>query len=513
MPTPIVVPKLNENDDEVIVVELAVDAYVTPGQPLLSVETSKVVQEIEAEVAGFILWRVRIGDRVSVLSDVGWVFATEEERDAWSADRKPAEVAEATGSESRIATEPARRLAEQLGVSLDDVPAAGIVRESDVRAFAERTRPEEAPAAPAEPQTGKLSDGLRERLRNEPDAIKQLPSAEKVALYREYGAAIGEGVTMGRGALIDAEYVEIGDETAIGEDVLVRARRFSVGQLGQIGATCRFFCRDFVAGDVVTLRWNVVVVDGQGGIHDCHVGDLSFIAYDTYLNTDRDVRLGERVCLSPGARIYTHRKWLEALDGYPFSYAPVTIDERCWLGPGSLILPGVVLEAEVTVMANSVVASNVPRGALVGGVPAAVVKKRQKQELDPAHRDALLAEILGGNREALAVLGWALERGEGEGVWSGSLAGNGIRCRVLVVRDAAGVALPAGERAVLIAWRNGQVVEPDSGLTVFDLEAKTVRGVRDGASDVVRHLLFKYGMVFEPRLWRFGARLDQQAYR
>ena len=50
MPTPIVVPKLNENDDEVIVVELA-DGYVHLGQALFAVETSKAVQEVEAEAA------------------------------------------------------------------------------------------------------------------------------------------------------------------------------------------------------------------------------------------------------------------------------------------------------------------------------------------------------------------------------------------------------------------------------------------------------------------------------
>ena len=274
------------------------------------------------------------------------------------------------------------------------------------------------------------------------------------------------------------------DDTAIAEDVLVRARRFSVGELGQIGANCRFFCRDFVAGDVVTLRWNVAVVDGQGGIHDCYVGHLSFIAYDTYLNTDRDVHLGERVCLSPGARIYTHRKWLEALDGYPYSYAPVTIGERCWLGPGTLILPGVILEPEVTVMANSVVASNAPRGALIGGIPASVIKKRQRQELDPAHRDALLAEILGGNREALEVMGWAVERDEdGGAVWFGSTSSD-ARCRVLAVEDASGLGDLDDQRVVFIACRNGQAVEPSAGLTVFDLETKTVRGMQIGRAHV-----------------------------
>jgi acetyltransferase-like isoleucine patch superfamily enzyme len=263
--------------------------------------------------------------------------------------------------------------------------------------------------------------------------------------------------------------------------VLVRARRLSIGQLGQVGANCRFFCRDFVAGDVVTLRWNVAVVDGQGGIHDCRLGDLCFIAYDTYLNTDRDVTLGERVCLSPGARIYTHRKWLEALDGYPFSYAPVSIGERSWLGPGALILPGVELDAEVTVMANSVVASNAPRGALLGGVPASVVKREQRADLSASQRAAIVREIFEGNAEALAVLGWKLQ--------DGILTNGQIETPVAV----------DGRRITV-------------GETVFDLDARRVMGPRNAATDVIRHLLFKYGHGFEPRLWRYGARLDETEY-
>jgi len=483
MPTPIVVPKLNENDDEVVVVELA-DGYVQSGQPLFSVETSKAVQEVEAEADGFVLWAAQVGDRVAVLAELGWLFATEEERDAWGAERPALETRPPAPGE-RLATEPARKLAAELGVSIANVPAAGIVRESDVRAFA--AAPE--PTAVEEPSVGRLSEELRERLRADGAVIAALSSDEKVALYREHGAAIGERVTIGRGTLIDAAFVELGADTAIGEDVVVRARRFAIGELGQVGASCRFFCRDFVAGDVVTLRWNVAVVDGQGGIHDCRIGDLCFVAYDTYLNTDRDVTLGERVCLSPGARLYTHRKWLEALDGYPFSYAPVSIGERSWLGPGSLILPGVVLDAEVTVMANSVVASNAPKGALLGGVPATVVKRTQRADLDHGHRAAVVREIFEGNTEALAVLGWMLvPEGAAAGGWSGRLTG-------------------PQEAQVVVDSRTVAV-----GETVFDLDARTVQGPRNGATDVIRHLLFKYGHVFEPRLWRFGARLDETTY-
>jgi acetyltransferase-like isoleucine patch superfamily enzyme len=477
VPEPVVVPKLNENDDEVVVVSLT-EGAVSRGQVLFEVETSKAVQEVESEADGFPRWAAAVGDHVAVLSTIGWLFPTEAERDAWSGAAPAVPDTAVPDTESRPATEPARRLAAELGVSLDDVPGTGIIRESDVRAL--KAVPDTG-AVSGTQGAGRLSDELRARIAMDAAAIAALTSDEKVALYRGHGAEIGERVTIGARTLIDAEFVEIGDDTSIGEDVIVRARRFSIGQLGQIGASCRFFCRDFVAGDVVTLRWNVAVVDGQGGIHDCRIGDLCFIAYDTYLNTDRDVTLGERVCLSPGARIYTHRKWLEALDGYPFSYAPVSIGERSWLGPGALILPGVELDAEVTVMANSVVASNAPRGALLGGVPASVVKREQRADLSASQRAAIVREILEGNAESLAVLGWKLQDG---------ILTNGKT-----------------ETPVAVDGRRITV-----GETVFDLDARRVTGPRNAATDVIRHLLFKYGHALEPRLWRYGARLDQTEY-
>lgn len=481
MSEPIVVPKLNENDDEVVVVSLAAGP-VSRGQVLFEVETSKAVQEVEAEADGWPQWSVAVGDHVAVLATIGFLFPTETEAEGTIVPVSDTATNVPPLAGERPVTEPARKLAAELGISLDEVPGTGIIRESDVRAVEAARVSEGHSVSETDPEGGRLSDELRARLKSDPGSVRDLSSKEKLALYREHGAEIGERVTIGARALIDAEFVEIGDDTSIGEDVLVKARRFTIGELGQIGANCRFFCRDFVAGDVVTLRWNVAVVDGQGGIHDCRVGDLCFIAYDTYVNTDRDVTLGERVCLSPGARIYTHRKWLEALDGYPFSYAPVTVGDRSWLGPGALVLPGIDLAAEVTVMANSVVASNAPRGALLGGVPATVVKREQRAELSAAQKAAIVKEIFEGNAEALAKLGWTLE--------DGTLSDGATDTRI----DIDGRRITVGE-------------------TTFDLDERRVTGPRTPAADVIRHLLFKYGHAFEPRLWRYGARPDETDYR
>jgi hypothetical protein len=117
------------------------------------------------------------------------------------------------------------------------------------------------------------------------------------------------------------------------------------------------------------------------------------------------------------------------------------------------------------------------------------VKRTQRSDLDPAHRTAVVREIFEGNTEALAVLGWTLVPEEAAaGGWSGRLTG-------------------PQEAQVVVGSRTVSV-----GETVFDLDARTVQGPRNGATDVIRHLLFKYGHVFEPRLWRFGARLDETNY-
>ena len=78
MGEPVVVPKLNENDDEVVVVALS-EGPVARGKVLFEVETSKAVQEVEAEADGWPRWTVSVGDHVPVLSMIGWLFPTEVE--------------------------------------------------------------------------------------------------------------------------------------------------------------------------------------------------------------------------------------------------------------------------------------------------------------------------------------------------------------------------------------------------------------------------------------------------
>ncbi len=81
--------------------------------------------------------------------------------------------------------------------------------------------------------------------------------------------------------------------------------------------------------------------------------------------------------------------WIGDTDGHPSDLArreagaqidegdirPVTIEDFVWVGNGSHVLKGVTLGRGCVVAAGSVVAKDVPPGALAMGVPARIVKQ------------------------------------------------------------------------------------------------------------------------------------------
>jgi len=59
---------------------------------------------------------------------------------------------------------------------------------------------------------------------------------------------------------------------------------------------------------------------------------------------------------------------------------PVTIGDGCWLGVGSVILPGTTLGRNVAVAAGAVVRGSFPDHCLIGGVPARVLRRHHGDE-------------------------------------------------------------------------------------------------------------------------------------
>ena len=83
----------------------------------------------------------------------------------------------------------------------------------------------------------------------------------------------------------------------------------------------------------------------------------------------RLISIGDEATISDYVQIVCHDASSNRRTGLTW-VAPVTIEERAFVGAGSIILPGVTVGRDSVVAAGSVVASDVPPFSVVAGVPA-----------------------------------------------------------------------------------------------------------------------------------------------
>ena len=121
----------------------------------------------------------------------------------------------------------------------------------------------------------------------------------------------------------------------------------------------------------------------------CEYGVNVRIGAGTFVNAgcvfldSAEIRIGSRVLLGPGVQLLTpshpvrarERIVADAADGrapYRTTAAPITIGDECWIGAGTIVLPGVSIGDGVTVGAGSLVTRDIPAGVLAYGHPCTV---------------------------------------------------------------------------------------------------------------------------------------------
>jgi len=62
--------------------------------------------------------------------------------------------------------------------------------------------------------------------------------------------------------------------------------------------------------------------------------------------------------------------WLKRID------RPIKIGKHVWIGTGAIIIGGIIIEDYAVVAAGSLITKNIPKGAIVGGNPAKIIKFR-----------------------------------------------------------------------------------------------------------------------------------------
>jgi len=169
---------------------------------------------------------------------------------------------------------------------------------------------------------------------------------------------LGNNVKVGDNITINvSERLIIGDRSIIGDHFIIEGRDIKLGTEFWSGHHCQ------IGGGSCFEKRSMLRVG-----YWCHLGNFSFI------NTSRQVKIGNEVGMGTGTKIYTHGAYLSFLDGFPVEFGPITIGDHVWL-PGATVLSNVEIGDNVVVGVGAIITKDIPAGSLAVGTPARVIKE------------------------------------------------------------------------------------------------------------------------------------------
>ena len=335
------VPRENVNDDTVRLVRwlVADGAELRPGMPVVELETSKSVVEVEATAAGRLRILLQAGVQVPV-GDVLGVIGGDGHASGVGAPATP-QTLPVTNATSPAAASPAqtgpstvsakaRRLMEEHGIDAAVFAHLPLVRESDVQAHLA------APQIPTPPVVARHS-------------------TDHVADHAADKAWQPKGLW--------------GDAARASTD-----RGVSVGWLA-----FNYLWRNWLLGNLVKVapRGVINVLHRWRGVRmgaDCFIDPAAILetAYPENITIGNDVRV------TAGSIIMTHIKpphYLRDKGYVPVVLKPVVLEDHCFIGVNAVVMPGVTVGRASVVGSGAVVTADVPPLTMVAGNPARIIKR------------------------------------------------------------------------------------------------------------------------------------------
>jgi serine acetyltransferase len=121
--------------------------------------------------------------------------------------------------------------------------------------------------------------------------------------------------------------------------------------------------------------------NGQRG--EIRIGHNVTLNTGTHLVAFESITIGSDTLIGEYCSIRDANHGIESLDELtrkqPHTASKITIGSNVWIGRGCCILKGVTIGDGAVIAANSVVTKDVPALAIVGGVPAKLIKVRGQQ--------------------------------------------------------------------------------------------------------------------------------------
>ncbi|NHJ14709.1 MAG: hypothetical protein EAX95_13600 [Candidatus Thorarchaeota archaeon] len=310
---------------------------------------------------------------------------------------------------------------------------------------------------------------------------------------------IGNNSRIAREVLIKGGDIRIGESVSIREQSTIHVtKKFNLEDHSNINPYCRIAGRDIdIGSNFRMLTWASIgggsCFEAQSKLRigtDGHLGEFSMI------NTAEEVHIGDEVGIGMRSAIFTHGAYQSFLDGYPVTFGPVKIGDKCWL-PQAVVLPNVTIGKGTVVATGSLVNKDLPEYSLAGGVPAKVIRpgafstppeRALQDELMKSFLDRMakiLLDVFGEDNTGRKCDGWVF-RG-GKALWYfDELAESSFEEENFNKGDTV-IALTADKNAM-------KLMENDAFFIILD--TRTLVGNADELSHRVLNQFRRYGVRF-----------------
>ncbi|MDQ8185721.1 sugar O-acetyltransferase [Pelagicoccus sp. SDUM812002] len=111
--------------------------------------------------------------------------------------------------------------------------------------------------------------------------------------------------------------------------------------------------------------------------YNIHLGKAFYANFGCVMLDVCPIKIGDSVKFGPNVHLYTAAHPIDPEERATFKEfgRPITIENKVWIGGGSIVVPGVTIGEGTTIGAGSVVTKSIPPRVVAAGNPCRVIRE------------------------------------------------------------------------------------------------------------------------------------------